>query len=71
MKATPKKITNWTSSLKYRVMFELNQGLFTRTQVMLQYNITDEELDEWIALYKAHGKQGLKVSLTSKRRRTK
>jgi transposase len=58
----------WTALRKAAVIDRLFGGTLTRDAAMLEYDLTEEELNEWLGAYRACGTDGLQVTKRARSR---
>lgn len=59
----------WVASRKAAVVKGVEAGLITRDWALETYGLSEEELDSWAALSRAHGDDGLRTTALKKYRR--
>ena len=52
----------WVASRKAAVVRALNAGLISRDEAMERYDLTEEEVDGWVAAHARHGEKALKAT---------
>lgn len=64
----PSETRRWVASRKAAVVRAVESGLITSEQAVERYNLTDEELMEWVKAATEHGMDALKVTRVQKYR---
>ena len=52
----------WTALRKARVVNAILSGEFPPEEAMARFDLSREELDQWIKLYSGHGLKGLRIT---------
>ncbi len=58
----PLDTTRWVASRKARVVLAVQAGLVDRGEVCEMYDLSEEELGNWLGAVKLHGIKALKVT---------
>lgn len=64
----PADTLRWVPRRKAVVVAAVKHGLITRAEALRRYGLSDEEFDGWVNALRAHGAEGLKVTVSRKSR---
>lgn len=64
----PPETRRWVASRKGAVVKAVAFGLLSREQALDRYQLSEEELDAWIAAVERHGEDALKATLIKRYR---
>lgn len=56
----------WVASRKAVIVAAVRHGLVSREEILLRYDLSDEELDSWLAAVQRHGQAALKITQLQK-----
>lgn len=58
----PKETRRWVASRKAAVVKGIGHGLLSTEEACALYDLSEEELDEWMSAVKQHGEAALKAT---------
>jgi len=62
----PRDTRRWVASRKAAVVRAVRHGLLSRDEAVRRYELSEEELEEWLRAVSEHGEQALKVTARKK-----
>lgn len=66
----PKTTSRWVARRKAKVVTAVVAGLISAEEACAMYELTQDELDEWISAVRRHGPAALRVTALQKYRET-